>query len=141
MGNRTELALRRALHAQGLRYRVYRADLPGRPDIVFPKERVAIFVDGDYWHGRVLVDEGAHALARKVSQLSEPSRIYWVEKLTKRVARDREITRALTADGWLVFRFWESDLRSRLAGAVHQIERAVRRRRGNGIPTFSGRAR
>lgn len=127
-GNRTEVELRRALHALGLRYRTYRHDLPGRPDIVFPTQRVAVFVDGDYWHGRLLAEHGPAALEAKVSRLAEPSRTYWRNKLTRRVDRDRNITTRLNRDGWLVLRFWESDIRPDVAPAAQRIAAAVRRR-------------
>lgn len=126
--NRTETALRRALHGLGLRYRKYRNDLPGRPDIVFPKARVVVFVDGDYWHGRVLIDGGPDALETKVGRLAEPSRTYWRDKFTRRVQRDRDITAALRSKGWLVLRFWESDLRKDVDPAARRIATAVRRR-------------
>src|SRR5215212_10158138 len=74
--NRAEVALRKALHAMGLRYRKYRRDLPGCPDFVFPREKIAVFVDGDYWHGRELVERGRTAFIRS---LRMPNRDYWIE--------------------------------------------------------------
>src|SRR5579862_3298439 len=91
-GNKTETALRKALHKVGLRYRKYRADLPGRPDLVFMQAKVAVFVDGDFWHGRVLIEDGLAALK---ARLRTPNRAYWLSKLQRRVARDREITKLL----------------------------------------------
>lgn len=126
--NKTEVALRRALHARGLRFRKYQRVLPGRPDIVFPSSRVAVFVDGDYWHGRILVEAGPAALDSKFSRLSEPSRSYWTDKLTRRVQLDRKATSRLRKDGWLVLRFWESDIRGDIGPAVRRIYSAVRRR-------------
>lgn len=60
--NRTEVRLRKAIFARGLRYRLYRRDLPGKPDFVFVRESVAVFVDGDYWHCRLLIEEGRSAV-------------------------------------------------------------------------------
>ncbi|MEU7612324.1 very short patch repair endonuclease [Micromonospora sp. NPDC049204] len=95
-----ELALRRALFAQGLRYRVgLRLTVPGRsvrPDIVFPRHRLAIFVDGCFWHG--CVQHGRMP--------SDPSG-YWQEKLARNKSRDIAVNQALRAAGWTVFRFWE----------------------------------
>lgn len=126
--NRTEAALRTALRRLGLRYRKYCRDLPGRPDIAFLMPRVAVFVDGDYWHGRLLIDGGTAGLEAKVARLAEPSRTYWRDKFTRRVQRDREITAALRSDGWLVLRFWESDLKTDVDRTARRIARAVLRR-------------
>lgn len=98
-----ELVLRRALYARGLRYRIDGKDLPGRPDVVFRKARVAIFCDGDFWHGR--------ALDERIAKLKDGHNApYWVAKITRNVERDRERTKLLEAQGWLVLRFWESDI-------------------------------
>src|SRR4051812_29956748 len=86
---RTETALRKALHRRGLRFRKYASGLLGRPDIVFRSERVAVFVDGDYWHARVLREDGMAALEAK---LRSPTRSYWVQKFTRRVSFDDEVT-------------------------------------------------
>ncbi len=98
-GNKTEEALRKRLHAGGLRYRMYVGGLPGKPDIVFKGARVAVFVDGDYWHGRLLIEEGWGAVAAKFRHLSKKSRAYWREKLSHRVLRDRQVTADLRAMG------------------------------------------
>jgi DNA mismatch endonuclease (patch repair protein) len=123
--NKTESALRKALHAVGLRYRKYCNDLPGRPDIVFGRARVAVFVDGDFWHGRLLVEEGLAALKRR---LRTPTRAYWITKFQRRVDRDVEVTRLLRSEGWLVLRFWESDIKGDVGRACQEIAAAVRRR-------------
>jgi DNA mismatch endonuclease, patch repair protein len=124
--NRTETALRKRLHALGLRYRLYARDLPGRPDIVFPSSRVAVFVDGDYWHCRILVENGLAALK---ASLRTASRNYWLAKFQHRVSRDVEVTMTLRQMGWLVIRLWESDVKRDTAKAAARVERAVRRRR------------
>jgi DNA mismatch endonuclease, patch repair protein len=123
--NRTEAALRAVLHAKGLRYRKYRKDLPGNPDIVFVKARVAVFVDGDYWHARVLVEEGLAALQRT---LRTPTKHYWLEKFKRRVERDRLTSLALEGSGWLVIRMWESDVARDLQHSANRIASAVRAR-------------
>lgn len=100
---RPETALRSALHALGLRYRVdFPIRLPGRrpvrPDIVFTRARVCIFVDGCFWHCCPI-----HGV--------EPTRNvdYWGPKLARNVARDRAVDAALADDGWTVLRIWEHD--------------------------------
>lgn len=127
--NRTELALRRNLHSRGLRYRLHPRGLLGRPDIVFPRERIAVFVDGDFWHARRLREHGPEPK-------SFPARLegqeYWIAKFTRRVVRDDEVSASLRYGGWQVLRFWESDIKHDVGAAAAQIERAVRARR-NGL--------
>jgi len=93
-----ELALRRLLYAAGLRYRVDRAPLPGlrrRADIVFGRAKVAVFVDGCYWHG---------CPEHYVPPKTNPE--YWNPKIAGNMARDRDTDARLAAVGWLVLRFW-----------------------------------
>jgi len=119
---RCELALREELHRRGLRFQLHRSDLPGRPDIVFPKERVAVFCDGDFWHGRDLITR-LGKLARGHNSG------YWIAKVVRNTERDKLQTQALRNAGWLVMRFWETEvLRSRAAVAA-RVKRAVARRR------------
>src|SRR5690349_11053374 len=113
--NKTEIALRRLLHSFGLRYRLHPTTVFGRPDIVFARERVAVFVDGDYWHARLLREQGPDALRKR---FSETNKEYWIPKFTRRVVRDDDVTSTLTYNGWKVLRFWESDLRRDLASAA-----------------------
>lgn len=108
-----ELALRRALHQRGLRYRCdLRVDLPDgvrvRPDIVFTRRRVAVFVDGCFWHGCPIHGGSPSTNAD-----------YWSKKLARNRTRDETQTMALQSAGWHVIRIWEHDLRE--AG----IERAA----------------
>jgi DNA mismatch endonuclease (patch repair protein) len=124
--NRVEVSLRRALHALGLRYRKYRSDVPGRPDVVFPIEKVAVFVDGDYWHCRILAERGLKALEET---LRTPTRVYWLEKFQRRVARDKMVTSQLRKNGWAVLRFWESDIKRNVQPAARRVAQVVRRRR------------
>lgn len=125
--NRTEAALRKALYAMGFRYRKYVAGIPGRPDIAFLREKVAVFVDGDYWHGRVIRERGVDALR---SYYTEKQRTYWIEKLCRNVARDDRVNEELGAMGWLVLRFWESDIKKNIGNAAVQVASVVRDRRG-----------
>lgn len=124
--NKVESALRSRLHRMGLRYRKYAKELPGRPDFIFAKERVAVFVDGDYWHGRILVEQGMAALE---ARLRTPNKDYWLKKISRRVERDRSVTCALEDEGWLVLRAWESDVKKDIEAAALQIADRVRGRR------------
>jgi DNA mismatch endonuclease (patch repair protein) len=97
-----EMAVRRILHAMGLRYFVHRAiEAEGvrvRPDIVFPRARVAIFVDGCFWHGCP-----THGTRPRVNST------YWSAKLARNRARDERVGAALNAAGWRVVRAWEHE--------------------------------
>jgi DNA mismatch endonuclease, patch repair protein len=100
---RCELVLRRELWSRSLRYRLHVAELHGRPDIVFPRERVVVFCDGDFWHGR--------DLECRLAKLSRGhNSAYWVAKVQCNVARDLENQRVLEAAGWTVVRVWETDV-------------------------------
>ena len=92
----------------GLRFRKNVRTILGRPDIVFPKQRVAVFVDGDYWHGRILQQSGIDALK---ASLKTPNREFWVRKIRQNVARDFLVCGELAQAGWLVVRVWETDVR------------------------------
>lgn len=98
-----ELLLRRALWARGLRYRLGMRGVPGNPDIIFPHARVAVFVDGDFWHGRNL-----EARVLRLSSGHNPD--YWTAKIRSNVERDRRVTVELEMEGWRVIRVWESEV-------------------------------
>jgi DNA mismatch endonuclease (patch repair protein) len=108
------MLLRRALWRAGLRYRVNRPGLPGRPDLVFAKARVVIFCDGDFWHGRDLEAR----LARLAAGHNAP---YWVAKIRRNVERDRETNAALAALGWKVLRFWETEILREMDAVVRRV--------------------
>ena len=97
-----ELKVRRALTALGARYRLNRRDLPGSPDIVMPGRRLAIFVNGCFWHG--------HDCSRG-SRVPKANREYWTAKVARNVARDQRTARALAEQGWRVETIWECDLK------------------------------
>ena len=97
-----ELAVRRALTRLGARYRLHRKDLPGKPDIVLPGRRLAIFVHGCFWHG--------HDCARG-ARVPKQNRDYWVAKVARNRARDAANREALTVLGWRVETIWECDLK------------------------------
>ncbi len=115
---RCELALRRELWRRGLRYRLHVPGLPGRPDIVFPKRRLVIFCDGEFWHGRDL----EHRLA-KLSRGHNST--YWVAKVRRNVERDRQQTRMLQQAGWIVLRIWETDVLHRTMEIADKIVAAL----------------
>lgn len=117
-----ERLLRVVLWKLGLRYRKNVTTLPGKPDIVFPKEHVAVFCDGDFWHGR-------HwwRLSRKLQGGTNPS--YWAQKIKSNRSRDRRVVRLLKSHGWTVVRIWETDIRQDPERAARVVESLVQRSR------------
>jgi DNA mismatch endonuclease, patch repair protein len=116
-----ELRLRRALWAAGLRYR-YGRSVFGKPDLVFPGKRIAVFIDGCFWHQCPV-----HAT------FPQTRRAFWKAKLNRNVERDREVTQELSESGWTVLRFWEHDAKQDLARVVRTIKayfRAATHKRG-----------
>lgn len=118
-----EMTLRKALWRRGLRYRLYYRKLPGNPDIVFPGHKVAVFVDGDFWHGNQWRLRGHSSLEEQFAE--SPNAPYWVRKIKRNVIRDSNVTTALEYDGWCVIRLWESDLKKNLESCVQQVTAAV----------------
>ena len=89
------------LRRRGLRFQRHYERAPGKPDIAKPRKKIAVFVDGDFWHGR--------ELDRVISKYGEESS--WVTKLRRNIERDALQEEALRASGWIVLRVWESDIR------------------------------
>lgn len=110
--NGLELAVRRQLFRAGLRYFVHRRPLQGvrcQADIVFPRRRVAVFIDGCFWHGCPI-----HATRPALNKE------WWAEKLDRNIARDRENDGLLMGAGWRVLRFWEHEDPHHIVGVVRQ---------------------
>jgi len=106
-----EIVFRKALWARGLRYRLHASHLPGRPDVVISPRRVAIFIDGDFWHGHQWRRRRLTALEDQFANSQRHQREYWLRKIRRTMQRDSDATAALLAAGWTVLRFWESDVR------------------------------
>ena len=115
---RPEIALRKALWQRGLRYRVNYGKLPGKPDIVFTKAKVAVFCDGDYWHGHNWALRGLSSFEEELSRYSE----FWANKLRRNVQRDEEVNRQLAEIGWRVVRIWESDIVRDVEGCAGRVQ-------------------
>jgi DNA mismatch endonuclease (patch repair protein) len=114
-----ELALRRALHALGFRFRLHRKDLPGKPDIVFPRYKTVVFVHGCFWH--------RHA-GCKVATTPKSNTGFWIEKFERNVARDSRSMELLETQGWKVVVAWECELGSgrKAADAALRIADEIR---------------
>lgn len=98
-----EIFVRRLAHALGYRFRLHRRDLPGSPDIVFPRYSAVVFVHGCFWHG--------HSCARG-NRIPLRNRAYWIQKITRNRARDKCSQRSLNAVGWRYLVIWECQLRA-----------------------------
>ena len=110
---RAELLLRKALWHKGLRYHKNVKCLPGKPDIVLTKHKITIFVDGDFWHARGHFERPGEQIGT--------NKEFWCKKLTANAERDRFVNDALLEQGWLVLRFWESDVKKNLEKCVDEV--------------------
>jgi DNA mismatch endonuclease, patch repair protein len=108
-----ERTLRSALHKRGFRFRKHVRALPGTPDVVFPRHRVAVFIDGDFWHGYRFP-----AWQRAVSR-------FWQTKIALNRTRDRRNFRRLRSDRWTVIRIWQHQIRSDFERCVDRIAQAL----------------
>lgn len=108
-----ELVLRLALWHKGIRYRKNWRKLPGTPDIAITKYKIAVFVDGDFWHARGHKQSPGEQIGTRKE--------YWTKKLSRNVERDKEVNDQLTQAGWLVLRFWESDIKKNIDGVIAEI--------------------
>lgn len=112
-----EVRLRSLLHRAGFRFRIHAKELPGRPDIILPKYRAAIFVHGCFWH--------RHAGCRNATMPSTRTE-FWQAKFDANVSRDERNRAALQAAGWTVFTIWECELKSDAPGVVERLSRNMR---------------
>ena len=116
---RHELVLQSELSKLGLRFQNNTASLPGCPDIVFPRAHLAVFCDGDFWHGR-----NWNSLRRKLTRGTNAA--YWCAKISSNMRRDKRTTRLLRKSGWQVVRLWETDIRKNPLAVAVELEKMVR---------------
>lgn len=107
-----ERAVRSLLHLMGYRFRLHRRDLPGKPDIVLPRHRKIVLVQGCFWHGHTC----------QLASKPKSNRTYWQSKIAMNQSRDRRNIAALRRAGWQILELWECDIR-----AGHRIEQRLRR--------------
>lgn len=107
-----EMVVRRALHTRGFRYRLHGKELPGRPDVILPRYRIAVLVHGCFWHG--------HDCARGRRPAS--NREFWTSKLDGNLERDRRAEAGLRELGWNVWVLWECSLRGGVAALLADLE-------------------
>lgn len=119
--SKAELALRRALHQRGLRYRLHAADVPGRPDVVIRSRRLAVFADGDMWHGNAWRLRGLDRL----EDMFPTNTSFWTKKIRRNMERDEEVTARLLGEGWTVVRIWESEILADPDAAAQKVVDAL----------------
>lgn len=117
---RPEILLRKELWHRGLRFQKNVRSLYGKPDIVFTHVRLAVFCDGDFWHGNNWAIRGYGSLEQELRRYSPQ----WSAKIKVNVTRDKIATDKLTADGWYVIRLWESDIKKDVKSCADQVEYA-----------------
>jgi DNA mismatch endonuclease (patch repair protein) len=108
-----EIILRKELTKLGLRYRLHSAKLPGKPDLVLNKFKLVIFIDGEFWHGFEW---------KKKKPTIKSNRDYWIPKIERTIRRDKDNTKKLNELGFVVFRFWEQQIKKDLQSCVTKIK-------------------
>lgn len=107
-----ELLLRKALWAKGVRYRVDSKQLPGRPDISIKKYKLAIFIDGEFWHGYNW-DEKKESI--------KSNKGFWIPKIERNIQRDKQVNQKLYDLGFTVFRFWGREVKTDLDRCINDV--------------------
>ena len=114
-----ERMLRKELWSRGLRYQKNVKTIMGKPDIVFKGKKVAVFCDSEFWHG--------YDWERKSLEIKS-RRDFWIPKIERNMERDREVTKALEEDGWVVLRFWGKQIKKDLISCANTIEEVLKGR-------------
>ena len=119
-GTKPELVLAKAMWALGLRYRKNCGSIFGKPDFSFKKYKVAVFVDGEFWHGKDWEQKKAEI---------KGNREFWIAKIERNIQRDIEVTGRLKAEGWTVLRFWSNDVVKDTTSCAEKVKEIIRARR------------
>lgn len=112
-GTNPERQLARLLRASKIKFRRQVKSLPGKPDFLIVGRKIAIFVDGEFWHGR------------KYQNIRMPLSDYWVSKIEGNIRRDRRVRKDLRRMGWCVLRFWDTDIARKPMSAIDRIRRYI----------------
>ena len=110
-----EIALKKALRKENIKYRSYIKRLPGNPDIVIPEKKIIIFIDGEFWHGF-----NWKTKKKKIKVHRE----YWIPKIERTIKRDRNNNLQLRKLGWNVLRFWEHEIKKDIKKCIREIKSA-----------------
>lgn len=119
-GTKPELVLAKAMWALGLRYRKNSGSIFGKPDFSFKKYKVAVFVDGEFWHGKDWEQRKAEI---------KGNREFWIAKIERNIRRDMEVTGRLKAEGWTVLRFWSNDVVKNAGCHAEKVKEIIQARR------------
>lgn len=114
-----ELMLRKELWSRGMRYRKNYKALPGKPDIVFGRAKLAVFVDGKMWHGY----DWEHQ-----KNDFKSNRDFWIPKIESNIERDLKVNQILNEQGWQVIRFWDFEIKKNIVACADKIEQAYSKR-------------
>lgn len=106
-----ELLLGKAMWAKGLRYRKNCKDVFGKPDFCFKSKKIAIFCDSEFWHGKNFLN----------GEKFQTNQDFWETKIKRNIERDKEVSRKLKEDGWIVLRFWGEEIKKNADLAVEKI--------------------
>ena len=115
---RIELILRNELWKKGYRYRKNCKDIPGKPDIIFTKYKIAIFCDGEFFHGK-----DWNVLKQRLEKSNNAD--YWISKISRNIEHDDEVNKKLFAMGWTVLRFWGKDIKNHTDECVKVVEETI----------------
>ena len=115
-GSAIETVLAKALFAQGFRYRKNDKTVYGKPDITLKKYKLAIFVDGEFWHGK-------NWEIRKFDHKSNQK--FWHTKIERNIERDKEVNETLSENGWQVLRFWGKEITQNLDQCIVKIKKTI----------------
>lgn len=115
-GSGIEITLAKALWTKGLRYRKNNKSVFGKPDLTFKQLKIAIFIDGEFWHGKNWKD-------RKHDHKSNQE--FWHRKIERNILRDKEVNSELKKEGWKVLRFWGSNIKNNLQSCIIKIEETI----------------
>lgn len=118
-----EMMLRKVLQRMGVRYRLHRKDVYGRPDLAIAKYKLAIFVDGDLWHGNEHKVRGLDC----IEALFPTNTLFWSEKIRANMARDSVVNARLASEGWVVLRLWASEILVDPIGAARRVVELLQR--------------
>jgi len=114
-----EILLRKELWRRGLRYHKNCAYIYGKPDLIFLRKQIAVFIDGEFWHGYNF---------EEIKSRLKSNKDFWINKIERNMERDFEITQFLIEHGWAVLRFWDFEIKNDLARCADKIEHAVKAR-------------
>lgn len=103
--------LARELWRDDFRYRKHYSKIPGKPDLAFPKQKLAVFIDSEFWHGKDF-DSWKHRLPRQ----------YWMDKISRNIARDKQVDKELSELGWKIVRVWTKELKKKPLEVLSDIK-------------------